>query len=132
MVAHNEKIRVELYGQELNGESFGICKSDMLVTGHNPEQIAAAFLRAHASGQSAPEELIDPDVRAPKKNRREDFTDGVWFSISVGRNDNAEPRWLLPMKRGWSTLLTGFAKGLRSAVSKSGGFSRRRNLWDCR
>jgi len=40
MVAHNEKIRVELYGQELNGESFGICKSDMLVTGHNPEQIA--------------------------------------------------------------------------------------------
>ena len=40
MIAHNEKIRVELYGQELNGESFGICKSDMLVTGHNPEQIA--------------------------------------------------------------------------------------------
>ncbi|TFB33394.1 type I restriction-modification system subunit M [Pedobacter alluvionis] len=36
----NPKIRVELYGQELNGESFGICKSDMLVTGHNPEQIA--------------------------------------------------------------------------------------------
>jgi len=36
----NEDIRVELFGQELNGESFGICKSDMLVTGHNPEQIA--------------------------------------------------------------------------------------------
>ncbi len=36
----NEKIRVELYGQELNPESFGICKSDMLITGHNPEQIA--------------------------------------------------------------------------------------------
>ncbi|HAU1091253.1 TPA: SAM-dependent DNA methyltransferase [Legionella pneumophila] len=36
----NDKIRVELYGQELNPESFGICKSDMLVTGHNPEQIA--------------------------------------------------------------------------------------------
>jgi type I restriction enzyme M protein len=36
----NSKIRVELFGQELNGESFGICKSDMLVTGHNPDQIA--------------------------------------------------------------------------------------------
>ena len=36
----NDSIRVELFGQELNGESFGICKSDMLVTGHNPEQIA--------------------------------------------------------------------------------------------
>jgi type I restriction enzyme M protein len=34
------RIRVELFGQEINGESFGICKSDMLVTGHDPEQIA--------------------------------------------------------------------------------------------
>jgi len=40
MKALNSKIRVELYGQELNGESFGICKSDMLVTGHDPEQMA--------------------------------------------------------------------------------------------
>jgi type I restriction enzyme M protein len=40
MKALNPKIRVELFGQELNGESFGICKSDMLVTGHDPEQIA--------------------------------------------------------------------------------------------
>ena len=40
MKSLNPKIRVELFGQELNGESFGICKSDMLVTGHDPEQIA--------------------------------------------------------------------------------------------
>jgi type I restriction enzyme M protein len=36
----NPSIRVELFGQEINGESFAICKSDMLVTGHDPEQIA--------------------------------------------------------------------------------------------
>ncbi|MCQ9154719.1 SAM-dependent DNA methyltransferase [Acidomonas methanolica] len=36
----NPDIRVELFGQELNGDSFGICKSDMLVTGHDPENIA--------------------------------------------------------------------------------------------
>lgn len=36
----NPSIRVELYGQEINPESFAICKSDMLITGHNPEQIA--------------------------------------------------------------------------------------------
>ena len=41
----NPDIRVELFGQELNGESFGICKSDMLVTGHDPEQHR---LRQHA------------------------------------------------------------------------------------
>jgi len=38
--AINGKMRVELFGQELNGESFAICRSDMLVTGHDPEQIA--------------------------------------------------------------------------------------------
>lgn len=36
----NPRIRVELFGQELNPESFAICKSDMLVTDHNPENIA--------------------------------------------------------------------------------------------
>jgi len=64
---------------------------------HSPEQVAAAFLRVHSAGQSAPEELIDPGVREPQKPRREDFKDGVWFSLSVGRDANAEPRWLLPM-----------------------------------
>lgn len=36
----NPSIRVELFGQAINAESFAICKSDMLVTGHDPEQIA--------------------------------------------------------------------------------------------
>lgn len=36
----NADMRVELFGQEINGESFAICRSDMLVTGHDPDQIA--------------------------------------------------------------------------------------------
>ena len=40
----NPNIRVGLFGQELNGESLGICKSDMLVTGHDPETIAFGTL----------------------------------------------------------------------------------------
>ena len=40
MKALNPRIWVELFGQELNPESFAICKSDMLVTDHNPENIA--------------------------------------------------------------------------------------------
>ena len=36
----NGKVRVELFGQELNDESFAICKSDMLITDHDPENIA--------------------------------------------------------------------------------------------
>jgi type I restriction enzyme M protein len=35
----NDAIRVELFGQERNPESFAICKSDMLVTGHDADKI---------------------------------------------------------------------------------------------
>lgn len=43
----NPSIRVELFGQEINAESFAICKSDMLVTGHDPEQIAFGNTLTH-------------------------------------------------------------------------------------
>lgn len=35
----NPNARLELFGQEINPESYAICKSDMLVTGHNAEHI---------------------------------------------------------------------------------------------
>ena len=36
----NSEVHVELFGQELNDASYAICKSDMLVTGQEPGQIA--------------------------------------------------------------------------------------------
>ncbi len=35
----NANLRVNLFGQEVNPESFGICRSDMLLTGHSPDNI---------------------------------------------------------------------------------------------
>jgi len=92
-----------------------------LLDRHGGEQVAAAFLRLHSAGRSAPEELLN--VAAPsragrargsgrhdrpergerserpvqREKRREDFTGGVWFSLSVGSRQSAEARWLLPM-----------------------------------
>lgn len=40
MKALNSSLNVDLFGQELNGESFAICKSDMLVKGHDASRIA--------------------------------------------------------------------------------------------
>lgn len=37
--AMNEKARLELFGQEINPESYAICKSEMLIKGQNPSQI---------------------------------------------------------------------------------------------
>ena len=36
----NDKLHIELFGQELNPESYAICKSDMLVKGHDASRIA--------------------------------------------------------------------------------------------
>ncbi|MGI9464324.1 MAG: DbpA RNA binding domain-containing protein, partial [Aestuariivirgaceae bacterium] len=57
-----------------------------------------AFVRLYRAGQSAPEELLDNAPPPRKTTQRNDFAGGgVWFSLSVGRKQSAEPRWLLPM-----------------------------------
>ena len=79
-----------------------------LLTDHSPEQIAAAFLRLNKAGQSAPEDLQNVSAQAPKGSKgrdnpreprgpRVEFENSVWISLSVGRKQNAEPRWLIPM-----------------------------------
>jgi ATP-dependent RNA helicase DeaD len=79
-----------------------------LLKAHSPEHIATAFIRKARAGQSAPEDLLPADYKPSKDsaNRessgargaiREDFSDGLWFSINVGRKQNAEPKWILPM-----------------------------------
>ncbi len=79
-----------------------------LLAQHAPEQIAAALVRTLRAGRSAPEELAEAPradhAAADRKGSRterpaadRDFGPSVWFSVSVGRKQNAEPRWLLPM-----------------------------------
>jgi ATP-dependent RNA helicase DeaD len=68
-----------------------------LLSRHGAEQVAAAFLRRHLEDQTAPEELLDAAPAEERKKRRDDFKGGVWFSLSVGREQRAEARWLLPM-----------------------------------
>ncbi|MDL2401500.1 DEAD/DEAH box helicase [Rhizobium mayense] len=84
-----------------------------LLQSHGAEQVAAAFLRQYRAGHSAPEDLQDVPAegerRKPRRDEfsaprddapstgRNDFADGVWVSLSVGRKQNAEPRWLIPM-----------------------------------
>ena len=83
---------------------------DALLEAHAPERIAVAFLRLSRAGRSAPEDLAEPmPLTQPGERaqrgaeaegraaRRDEFGDSVWFSLSVGRRQNAEPRWLIPM-----------------------------------
>ncbi|WFL77632.1 DEAD/DEAH box helicase [Altererythrobacter arenosus] len=66
-----------------------------------PEDIAAALVQAHRAKLPSPEELLanTPEARERAKadRHRPGFEDVVWFKIGVGRRQNAEPRWLLPL-----------------------------------
>lgn len=80
-----------------------------LLDAHGAEKMAAAFVRLARAGRSAPEDLLDTPSFAPSADRparpereggkgsRADFGDSVWFSLSAGRKQNVEPRWLIPM-----------------------------------
>ena len=81
--------------EPLSGDEAAFAQE--LLARHGAEQIAAAFLRLHRAGHPAPEELLDASPAEEPKKRRDDFKQGVWFSLSVGHRESAEPRWLLPM-----------------------------------
>ena len=66
-----------------------------------PEDIAAALVSSLRAKLPAPEELLanTPEARerAKAERHRPGFEDVVWFKIGVGRRQNAEPRWILPL-----------------------------------
>lgn len=67
-----------------------------LVERYTPEQLATAFVNLHRSRASAPEELSNPGD-GKDSTPRAAFGNSVWFTVSTGRNEGAEPRTLLPM-----------------------------------
>jgi ATP-dependent RNA helicase DeaD len=95
-----------------------------LMAQRTPEEIAAAYVRLARTRMPSPEDLADvepaytpyapsrdrgprPEGRyegrsdgradAPAEPPRPGFEDAVWFRIDLGRNKNAEARWLLPL-----------------------------------
>lgn len=75
--------------------------AERLLAERTPEQIAAMLVQAHRAKLPEPEELIanTPDARreAQKDKHRAGFEDVVWFRMDIGRRDNADPRWILPL-----------------------------------
>ena len=84
-----------------------------LMAQRSAEDIAAAYVRLARTRMPSPEDLVEsePEPRpygaAPSRfggrpetrteAPRPGFEDAVWFRIDLGRNKNAEARWLLPM-----------------------------------
>jgi ATP-dependent RNA helicase DeaD len=76
----------------------------------SPEQVAAALIRLYQQKLPAPEDVYDDDrmkrQQETGKNDRgqpdvpyTDFARGgdmAWFRINIGRDKNADPKWLMP------------------------------------
>ncbi|HEV7313205.1 DEAD/DEAH box helicase [Sphingopyxis sp.] len=86
-----------------------------LMAERSAEDIAASLVRAHRALMPPPEDLLDNSPRGrdrpergergerferPERgsaDRREGFEDSVWFRLNIGRHQNADPRWILPL-----------------------------------
>ncbi|MGK9050020.1 DEAD/DEAH box helicase [Neorhizobium petrolearium] len=87
-----------------------------LVARYGAEKLATAFVGLYRGRNSAPEDIVEVSLDGSRKPReggrgnardggdpasrpltpRGDFGPAVWFSLSVGRKQRAEPRWLIP------------------------------------
>ncbi len=62
------------------------------------EAIAIALVQAHRTKMPQPETLLDADARPVREaNIRQGFDDTLWFRLNIGRRQNADPRWILPL-----------------------------------
>jgi len=74
-----------------------------LLEQRSAEDIAAAFVRVHRARLQQPEDMVDDGTRSRDTGRgdsagpRPGFEDTIWFRMDVGRNQNADPRWILPL-----------------------------------
>jgi ATP-dependent RNA helicase DeaD len=98
-----------------------------LLAERSAEDIAAAFIRFHRARLPAPEEIIDRPrapyekrgeereprefrerqggdrggdrfgVERPERGPRPAFGESVWFEMNVGRSNQADPKWLIPL-----------------------------------
>ena len=85
-----------------------------ILADRTPEQVAAALIRLHRSRLPEPEEMVEdirdrgpPQDRGPRPERErrpaydpartEAGGGGAWFRMAVGRTNNADPKWLVPL-----------------------------------
>jgi ATP-dependent RNA helicase DeaD len=73
----------------------------LLLERMSAQDIAAALVRSHRAAMPRAEELVQatPEGRraAQTEHHRAGFEDTVWFRLNIGRRQNADPRWILPL-----------------------------------
>ena len=100
-----------LLAEENTEDDLAMAKA--LLAERPAEDIAAALVRMYRSHLPAAEEVFDPGPGSPSREPREHREreprppregkgpglpgGSVWFRMNIGRQKNADPRWLIPM-----------------------------------
>ena len=95
---HERLIETLLAPIEVDDEDRALAAK--LMAEKSPEDIAAALVHAHRAKMPQAEDMLDGDTAAPTERtqgHRTGFDDVVWFRMNIGRRQNADPRWLLPL-----------------------------------
>lgn len=111
--ARDQERLIEKLLAPIEHEAEDLELAQRLIAERTPEDIAASLVRAHRATMPPPEDLIDngPRARGERPERgerferdrpergehREQFDDSVWFRLNIGRRQNADPRWILPL-----------------------------------
>ena len=108
----NERIAaeaLEVTAAEAEGDELDLARA--LLAERSPEAVAAALVKLLRAPLPAPEELAEVSERAAERPPRGadgravaaaprdgagEGGEGAWFRLNLGRNGNADPRWLLP------------------------------------
>ncbi|MBE9605837.1 DEAD/DEAH box helicase [Acetobacteraceae bacterium H6797] len=96
---------VEMLAEEAAERDQAIARAllaDERMASMTQEQLATALIRVLRAPLPAPEELL---TQAERPRREYSVSgepapankEGVWFRLDVGRDSNADPRWLLPL-----------------------------------
>ena len=73
--------------------------AEQIVDKMSPLDLALALVQARKHGIPEPEDLIEQSSGdgPVRPERRAGFEDVAWFRMDIGRRQNADPRWILPL-----------------------------------
>ncbi|MBH1992916.1 MAG: DEAD/DEAH box helicase, partial [Sphingomonadaceae bacterium] len=92
-----ERLRAQLLAPAELEESDWTLGAELLEA-KSAKEIAAMLVRSARAAMPAPEELLDgSEAPARRDGPRPGFEDTQWFRMNIGRTQNADPRWILPL-----------------------------------
>jgi ATP-dependent RNA helicase DeaD len=85
--------------EPLDGDAALVAK---LLSERTPDEIAAALIRMYRARLPSAEELFEETPAHLQREERErpnyrSSEGGVWFRLTIGRRNNADPKWLIPL-----------------------------------